>query len=63
MQPVAYEWALADAMTPQEVDEMRERILRKLKRLSKRTRREQLEEGWTLDEEQDCTIPPGWVRA
>jgi hypothetical protein len=53
----------ADAMSPDEVEELRERILGKLKRLTDRTRREKLEEGWVLDEEHDHMIPPGWVRA
>jgi hypothetical protein len=51
------------SMGEQEIEELRERILGKLKRLTDRTRREKLEEGWVLDEEHDHMIPPGWVRA
>jgi hypothetical protein len=53
----------AAAMSPDDFEQVRERLLKKLKRLSARRRREQLEEGWTLDEEHDRMIPPGWVRA
>ena len=53
----------AAAMSEQEVEELRERLLNKIKRLSERTRREQVEEGWTLDEEHDHMVPPGYVKA
>ena len=41
----------------------RERLLRKFKRLGERQRSEKLEQGWTLDEEQDAIVPPGWIKA
>jgi hypothetical protein len=53
----------AARMSETEVEELRERIMRKLRRLTERRRREQLEEGWTLDETFNHMIPPGWIRA
>jgi len=53
----------AAAMSKQEVEELRERLMTKMKRLIDRTRREQLEEGWILDEEHDQMVPPGYVKA
>jgi hypothetical protein len=32
-------------------------------RVGERQRSEKLEQGWTLDEEQDAIVPPGWVKA
>jgi hypothetical protein len=52
----------AARMSETEVEELRERIMRKLRRLTERRRREQLEEGWTLDETFNHMIPPGWIR-
>ena len=42
---------------------VRQRLFDKLQRLRKRTRREQLEQGWSYDEAYDEMVPPGWVRA
>jgi hypothetical protein len=53
----------AASMGEQEVEELRERVFRKLKRLLDRDRRDKLQEGWALDEKYDCIVPPGWVRA
>ena len=53
----------AARMGPNEVDAVRERLLRKFKRLRERQRSEKLEQGWTLDEDQDEIVPPGWVKA
>jgi hypothetical protein len=53
----------AAAMTPEETERLREKLLRKLLRLRDRLRREDVAEGWTIDEEHDCLIPPGWVKA
>jgi len=52
----------AEEMAPDEVEELRERILQKIRRLTDRMRREKLEEGWSLDEGYDQLVPPGWVR-
>jgi hypothetical protein len=52
----------AEEMAPDEVEELRERILQKIRRLTDRMRREKLEEGWSLDEAYDQLVPPGWVR-
>jgi hypothetical protein len=53
----------AASMSEQQVEELRERLLKKIKRLTDRTRREQLQEGWILDEEHDHMVPPGYVKA
>jgi hypothetical protein len=53
----------AEAMSPDEVEEVRERILGKLRRWAERDEREKLSEGWTRDERYDQLVPPGWVRA
>ena len=52
----------AAAMGPGEVDQFREKMVRKLMRLRDRERRDCLAKGWTLDEENDRLIPPGWVK-
>jgi hypothetical protein len=49
----------AAAMSGEELDELRERVLRKVERLA--ARREA--EGWTYDEEYRLMVPPGWKRA
>jgi hypothetical protein len=46
-----------------EVDAMREQIVRKLRRMRDRDMPEQLAQGWSFDEEYDVMVPPGWVRA
>jgi hypothetical protein len=53
----------AASMSADEVEELRERIFKKMQRLSERHRQEKIAEGWSLDEEHDHLIPPGWVRA
>ena len=46
-----------------EVDAIREQIVRKLRRMRDRDMPEQLAQGWSFDEEYDVMVPPGWVRA
>jgi hypothetical protein len=53
----------AASMSASEVEELRERIMRKLGRLRERDRKEQIAEGWSYDETHDHMVPPGWVRA
>jgi hypothetical protein len=50
-------------MTSDEVEELRERIMRKLERLKERDRSAQRAEGWSYDEAHDQMVPPGWFRA
>jgi hypothetical protein len=52
----------AAATGPGEVEQKREKLYRKLMRLRNRIRGERLVEGWTFDGENDCVIPPGWVK-
>jgi hypothetical protein len=47
---------------PGEIEQLREKLFRKLMRLGDRMRAESLAKGWTLDEENDALIPPGWVK-
>jgi hypothetical protein len=53
----------AASMTSDEVEELRERIMRKLERLKERDRSAQRAEGWSYDEAHDQMVPPGWFRA
>lgn len=46
-----------------EIEAVRERLFDKLQRLRERCMKEDLEKGWSYDEEHNMTIPPGWVRA
>lgn len=46
----------------EEIEEIRERLFKKLERLRKREMARALSEGWTLDESHDCIVPPGWIR-
>lgn len=46
-----------------EVDAIREQIIRKLRRMREREMPEQLAQGWSFDEQYDVMVPPGWVRA
>lgn len=48
-------------MSGEEVEELRERIMMKLRRLRVRDRGEMIAEGWLLDVH-DHMVPPGWVR-
>ncbi|HWC57263.1 MAG TPA: hypothetical protein VG434_09890, partial [Sphingomicrobium sp.] len=52
----------AAAMSEDDVEELRERIFSKLRRLRERDQRDQLEAGWTYDESYDLMIPPGYVQ-
>jgi hypothetical protein len=53
----------AASMTPDDVHELRERLVRKLQAIRRRDRPALLAQGWNYDEEHDRDIPPGWVRA
>jgi hypothetical protein len=53
----------AASMTPDDVHELRERLVRKLQALRRRDRPALLAQGWSYDEEYDRDIPPGWVKA
>jgi len=57
--PVAAE---AAAMTAAEVEALRARVLTKVRRLSERRDAEKIAAGWTLDEEHDVLVPPGWQK-
>jgi hypothetical protein len=46
-----------------EIEAVRERLFNKLQRLRERCMKEDVEKGWSYDEEHNMTIPPGWVRA
>lgn len=50
-------------MSKDEVDEVRERIIRKLERLKARDDAKQLAAGWSYDEAHEVMVPPGWVQA
>lgn len=50
-------------MSPDDVEELRERIIRKLRRMRERDMPDRIAEGWSFDEEADHMVPPGWVRA
>ena len=52
----------AASMTEDEVNEIRENIIRKLRRMRERDMPDMIAAGWTLDEEHDRMVPPGWVR-
>ena len=52
----------AASMTPDDVHELRERLVRKLQAMRRRDRPELLAHGWGYDEEHDRDIPPGWVK-
>jgi hypothetical protein len=53
----------AASMTPDDVHQLRERLVRKLQAIRRRDRPALLAQGWSYDEEYDREIPPGWVRA
>lgn len=52
----------AASMTEDEVNEIRENIIRKLRRTRERDMPDMIAAGWSLDEEYDRMVPPGWVR-
>jgi hypothetical protein len=56
--------AAADGMTAGEDDvaDVRQKIARKLDRLNQQINRDQMEAGWTFDEEHQVSVPPGWSR-
>lgn len=51
-----------DSASGEDPDEIRARIIGKLRRMQELDRREQLAQGWTHDESYDLMIPPGYVR-
>ena len=52
----------AAAMTPDDVEQLRARLLHKLERMRERDRPRKLAEGWSRDEDHQMMVPPGWVR-
>ena len=52
----------AAAMSKDEIDELRQRLLDTLQRLREREMPAMLAEGWSLDKDHDQMIPPGWRR-
>lgn len=52
----------AASMTEDEVNEIRENIIRKLRRMRERDMPDMIAAGWSFDEEHDRMVPPGWVR-
>jgi hypothetical protein len=53
----------AAAMSPDDVQALREKILRKLRRLRERDMPDRIAEGWSYDEDHEQMVPPGWTRA
>jgi hypothetical protein len=53
----------AASMSEDEIAEVRERIIRKLRRLRERDMPDMIARGWSFDEEHEQMVPPGWVRA
>ena len=51
----------AAAMTEDEVAELREKLVRKLRRMRDRDMPDMIAEGWSFDEEHDQMVPPGWI--
>ena len=49
-------------MTEDEVAELREKLVRKLRRMRDRDMPDMIAEGWSFDEEHDQMVPPGWTR-
>jgi hypothetical protein len=52
----------SEEMRADELEELRERVVRKFLKLRKRRMQQNIEQGWSYDESHDQTIPPGWVR-
>jgi hypothetical protein len=52
----------AAAMSPEDVQALREKIIRKLRRMRERDMPDMIAEGWSYDEERDHMVPPGWTR-
>jgi hypothetical protein len=53
----------AASMREDEVAEIRERLIRKLRRMRERDMPDMIAQGWSFDEAYDHMVPPGWVRA
>lgn len=49
-------------MTPDDVTAVRERLVRKLRRMRERDMPDRIVEGWSFDAEHDQMVPPGWVK-
>jgi len=59
----AQQATIEDMESPaEEVAEIRERLIRKLRKLRERHMGEQLAEGWSFDDSWEQMIPPGWVK-
>lgn len=52
----------AASMTEEDAHELREKLVRKLRRLRDRDMPDWIAQGWSFDEEADHMVPPGWVR-
>jgi hypothetical protein len=52
----------AARMTPDDVTALRERLVRKLRRMRERDMPDRVAEGWSFDKEHDQMVPPGWVK-
>jgi molybdenum-dependent DNA-binding transcriptional regulator ModE len=53
----------AARMTPDDVAALREKLVRKLRRMRERDMPEWIAQGWSFDEEHDHMVPPGWTKA
>jgi hypothetical protein len=51
-----------EAVSDEEANELRDRLVRKLQRLADRHTAELAAQGWTWDEADQVMIPPGWVK-
>lgn len=54
---------MSDEQAAGDIEALREELFRRFMKLRERNMREQLEQGWSYDEERDRTVPPGWVRS
>ena len=52
----------AESMAPDELEELRERLVQKLRRYRNRAMPDLIAAGWSCDESHDQLVPPGWVR-
>jgi hypothetical protein len=53
----------AASMTPDDVAALREKLVRKLRRMRDRDMPDMIAQGWSYDEVYDHMVPPGWVIA
>jgi hypothetical protein len=53
----------AARMAPDDVAALREKLVRKLRRMRDRDMPEWIAQGWSFDEEHDHMVPPGWTKA